>query len=157
MSPEHNSLLTYSRRDVDTGELTLIQVAFDNINGANGTGGAAAITITSNGEWAYIAAPGQQSISLFARDPDTGLLSLSRQLVVSDLTAPVRSMAVSLDQSLLFVATDQQLMIFGLDVEDFSPFRMMSSDSRLQFAAQDIAISPDSQDIYVTASGRPAA
>ena len=66
-----NSLVVFDI-DADTGDLSFRQQFTSGQGGVVGLLGGVHVEVSTSGEWAFVAAPGADSIAMFHRDPDTG-------------------------------------------------------------------------------------
>lgn len=77
-----NALVTFDRNPI-TGELTFVDAMYDGQDGVDGLQGALgthSVTLSPDGANVYVAASTDDSISVFKRDPLTGVLSFSQLL-----------------------------------------------------------------------------
>jgi len=71
---DDNAIATFAR-DTDTGELSLVQVLFDDTDGVNGLGDPNWVTVSPDGRHVYVAAGQDDALGVFSRDEVTGELS----------------------------------------------------------------------------------
>ena len=75
-----HALVTFTR-DAVNGKLTQIDEIQDGVDGATGLGTPEGVEVSSDGKNVYVADDGIDAISVYARDPATGLLTYrSRQM-----------------------------------------------------------------------------
>ncbi len=76
VASQSDSALTVFTRNTSTGQLTLVEIQKDGVNGATGLGGASALAITSDGSRVYVVGSSDNALTAFARNADTGVLTL---------------------------------------------------------------------------------
>ena len=69
--------LTVFYRDQTTGQLTFVEVLWNNRNGITGLDGAGSIAVSPNGDHICVAGSANNAITVFSRDHSTGLLTLT--------------------------------------------------------------------------------
>lgn len=69
-----NSIVVFER-DETTGGLSFIESQTDNINGIDGLEGANSLVISSDGEYIYVTGDKDESIAVFKRDVNTGMMT----------------------------------------------------------------------------------
>lgn len=109
------------RRDPATGLLTQIQTLQDNVQGVDGLGGAAGVTVSKDGKWVYVIAKSDNSLAVFARNPLNGTLTFVQVLKdnisgVDGLASPT-AVAASPNGPWIFVTSsgDNSLAVFRQD------------------------------------------
>jgi 6-phosphogluconolactonase (cycloisomerase 2 family) len=104
--------LSAFERDPVTGELALIDVQVDGVNGADGLNGGRAIVISPDGRDVYtLGGSGPEKIGHFHRDANTGVLTFAATYVVYHNGG----MAISPDGAHLYVSQYLGIAIFGRD------------------------------------------
>jgi len=73
-----DGVLVYSR-DTTTGALTYLQSFVDGIGGVNGLDQAIDLRVSPDGEHVYVVAFGDSAVTIFDRDPGTGLLTFQSE------------------------------------------------------------------------------
>ena len=68
-----NALVVLSRDD-DSGTLTSIQVLLDGENGVDGLNRANSVGVSPDGNHVYVASTGDNAVSVFSRDSESGQL-----------------------------------------------------------------------------------
>jgi 6-phosphogluconolactonase (cycloisomerase 2 family) len=64
--------LSVFSRDIDSGSLTQAQVFFDGADGVDGLNYAASVVVSPDGKSIYVAAPHDNTLGVFSRDPSSG-------------------------------------------------------------------------------------
>jgi len=107
-------------REAGTGLLSGIELFRDGVGATAGLQGAAAVTVSPDGQRVY--AVGQQAMAVFSRSPDTGRLVFVESksyfaATVDCPPAPASAIAVSPDHQFLFVArsADAAVAVFRRD------------------------------------------
>lgn len=147
-------------RDPQRGTLIPTGVLRDGVGSADGLNQVRGISISHDGNTVYIAAYDDDSIAVFDRDPDSGLLTFVQ--ILGDGSGSVRgldgaySVAVSNDGKRVYAA--------GLESSSLVVFERDTATGRLDFVdafvdgdgaidglhgALRVAISPDSANVYV--------
>jgi hypothetical protein len=112
-----NALVVFQRNRQD-GRLSFLQVLTDGVAGVDGLAGASEVTVFPDDSTVAVAAPDDNALSLFTRDPQSGLLTFDR--VARDGTdgayglAGAASVSASQDSRFLYVAAsvDNALTVF---------------------------------------------
>jgi uncharacterized repeat protein (TIGR01451 family) len=76
-----DSALVALSRDMSTGLLTFIATYQDGVSTINGLGGARALTLSPQGKTIFVASTNDNALSMFSRDPSTGLLNFNTAVV----------------------------------------------------------------------------
>lgn len=74
VASEYGNSVAVFAREPATGSLTIEQTLFDGVNGIEGIGGAAGVTVSRDGEYVYVAGYGSDAIAVFSREDITGEL-----------------------------------------------------------------------------------
>lgn len=115
-----NSLAVFSR-DAGTGALTFVQSLFDGVGGVDGLDAAADVVVSPDGEHVYVAAEEDDSVTVFARDAGTGMLTFVQALFdgVGGITrlADARGIAMRPDGSIVTVTSqgNNAVVVFARD------------------------------------------
>jgi 6-phosphogluconolactonase (cycloisomerase 2 family) len=147
-------------RDPQRGSLDPVAVLRDGVGGADGLDFVSAIAISPDGRHAYVAASFDQSLAVFDRDADSGLLTFAQ--ILRDGSGPVRgldgprSVAVSRDGRRVYVAgwESSSLVVFSRDMAtgriDFVD-AFFDGDGAVDGlgGATQVAVSPDGANVYV--------
>src|SRR5437764_20391 len=161
-----DALAVFSR-DVDTGALTFVQAKNDGVGKVNGLDGAEGIAISPDGAHVYVAGRNDDSLVVFDRNPETGMLT-SVQLLedgvggVNGLNG-ADAVAVSPDGTHVFVtgSVDNALAVFERDPATGT----LTYVERLRdgiagvdglHKAQAVAVSPDGASVYAAGSADTA-
>ena len=76
VASDDGSALAGFSRDGTTGALTFLEAHIDGVSGADGLLFASHVAMSPDGRNLYVTAPGESAISVWDRDPATGLLTL---------------------------------------------------------------------------------
>jgi 6-phosphogluconolactonase (cycloisomerase 2 family) len=155
--------LTVFSRDPSTGRLSFVQVVDDDDAGIDGLAGARAVALSPDGLHLYAAASGDDAITVFRRDPATGVLAFieTHEDEVGGVTSleGARGLAVSPDGAHVYAAASVDSAITG--------FRRNPATGRLSLGevlrdevagastldgARAVALSPDGLHLYAAAS-----
>jgi DNA-binding beta-propeller fold protein YncE len=149
-------------RDPGTSELAFAQVLQDGVDaGNNGLLGAQVVAVSPDGQHVYVTARRGDTITVFGRDSETGMLTFADQLrgKVGDTTANLdgaHGLAISPDGQHIYVASDNADMLLSL--------RRDSQAGTLAFIEEladnvdgvdgiengwSVAVSPDGLSVYV--------
>src|SRR5262245_10571889 len=159
---KENAVSVYDR-DPSTGAMTQIQVLRDGEDGGPGLAGARGVTLSGDGLFVYVAAGVDDALTVFSRDPATGLLSFVQ--VVEDNAAGVNgldgaaSIAITSDGTSLYVAgsVDKAVSVYrGNPVTGLVSFQEIHREGVAGVTGTDhartVAISPDGQNVYSAGS-----
>lgn len=149
-------------RDLQRGSLTATGLLRDGVDGADGLDAIRGLSISPDGRNLYVAASDDDSIAVFDRNSDLGLLTFAQ--ILRDGSGPVRgldgaySVAVSSDGKRVYTAS--------ADSSSMVVFARHTATGRLEFVeafvegdaaldglggAHQVAISPDNANVYVAA------
>jgi 6-phosphogluconolactonase (cycloisomerase 2 family) len=159
---EHDAIAVYSR-NVDTGQLSLVEMVQSGVNGVAGLTELTGITVSPDNKSVY-AVNVWHTLAVFSRDPGTGALTFVQALergvdgIANDLLG-VHVVVVSPDGQHVYVAARRNgsITVFGRNPDT----GRLTSIERLQsrvgdspvynlYGARGLAISPDGRHIYVT-------
>ena len=111
-------------RNLTTGALIFVALVQDEINGVEGIYGASAISISTDGNYLYVAGTDDDAVALFSRDRITGRLTFVEMhqdgMGGVDGLGGVRAVTVSTDGNHLYTAGeyDSAVAVFSLDSDD---------------------------------------
>ncbi len=152
-------------RDSSTGALIFKDILKQGQYAIVGLGGAAAVTISHDGKYAYCAAVDDKAISWFARDSATGALTWKGHLQNGqngiEGIEDVRAVAISPDGASLYTGggrTDftiaHQIHWFDLNVSTGEPSYRGFLKRADNVYIWSIAVSPDGKHVYVPSSAQ---
>ena len=148
-------------RDPGTGALTFAQVLERDVDGiANDLLGVHVVVVSPDNQHVYVAARRNASVSVFGRNPDTGVLTFVERLQTRVGDSPVnnlngvRSLAISPDGQHVYVATSDMLLGLSRDpqagtltlIQEFTD--NINGVDGLE-SGWSVAVSPDGQNVYV--------
>jgi len=148
-------------RNAATGRLTFIEALFEGTD-VTGLARPAAVVVNADGKFAYVASF-DQDITVFSRNATTGKLSFVQAANV--LPGGPTAMAISPDGAELYVASFLSGAVSELDVfaRAAATGTVMFSENHLNgdgvvglHGADAVAVSPDSQHVYVSGSADSA-
>jgi uncharacterized repeat protein (TIGR01451 family) len=161
-----NAIVVFTR-DTTTGQLTLVEIQQDGLNGGNGLGGASSLAISADNLRLYVTGFRDNALSVFDRDVNSGVLTflqLQQDGVngVDGLAGPT-SVTVSQDNIFIYAtgSSDHAVAIFtrnpslGELAYVGSLTNSVGGTSGLN-GAYDVAISPDNQHLYVASNSDSA-
>jgi 6-phosphogluconolactonase (cycloisomerase 2 family) len=158
---ENDAIAVYSR-NVDTGQLTLVEMVQNGVNGVSGLTAVTGITVSPDNKSVY-AVNVWYTMAVFSRDPGTGALTFAQVLergidgVANDLLG-VHVVVVSPDNRHVYVAArrNDSVSVFGRNPDTGTLAFIERLQSRVGdttvtnlVSAHGLAISPDGQHIYV--------
>ncbi len=171
VSPDGRNLYTLSSsthslalfgRDADSGELTFLGSFRDGQAGANRIREPSCLAVSPDGTQVYVTSRRDDALTVFARDPETGLLEVSAEFV--DNTAGVDGLdgasfvAVSPDGASVYVssATDDAVAVFGRQQNGMLTFLEVFFNGAGNVidgleGASSLSVSPDGLRVYAAA------
>jgi 6-phosphogluconolactonase (cycloisomerase 2 family) len=147
-------------RNITTGVLTFVEAHKDGLNGVDELDGAISVTVSSDGKNIYVAAPIDDAVTVFSRNPTTGALTFLESLKDGvngiDGLDGVSSVTVSPDGNHLYsvAITGDSVAVFNRNPTTGSlTFVEAHKDDTngvdgLNFA-RSVTASPDGKHIYV--------
>ena len=149
-------------RDGSTGRLTFVQAVVDGTDGISGLSGALDVAISADGARLYASGWFDDSLVVFSRNPDTGVLTY-RQTLLDDTNGVdgllgAFSLVVSPDDTHVYVAGeyDNGVGIFAwndgvqqLEFVDMQQDRYQDADGL--HGVVSVAVSPDGRHVYTAA------
>ena len=151
--------LTVYDRDTETGELAQTQLFSNGISGITSMSRASSVAVTADGTGVYVTADEGDSVTIFSREPGTGLLTYVEAIVDGagvDTLQATRAVVVSPDGNHVYVAatSDSALTVFSRDTGTQALTYVESHvhttgvvDGLLN--ANDVTVSPDGAFVYV--------
>jgi 6-phosphogluconolactonase (cycloisomerase 2 family) len=148
-------------RDLNNGQLTLIQVLKDGQDGVEGLNGARSVTVSTDGQSVYVASSLNDTVAMFERDPNSGQLTPIQVLKdgqdgVEGLDGAI-SVTVSTDGQSVYVASynDDAVAMFERDSNSgLLTFIQVFKDGQNGVEGLDgaysVTVSTDGQSAYVT-------
>ncbi len=149
------SVIAFSR-NIDSGQLTHLATYRDGESGIDGIAQAIALTFTDDGSQLYVAGPNDNAVSVFQRNPTSGLLSFSEAhfdgIDGVDGIAGAFDVVLSPDSQYLYVAgsLDNAVAIFKRDNAGLLNYVEQAGVTGF---TQSLAISPDGEYLYCLADG----
>jgi 6-phosphogluconolactonase (cycloisomerase 2 family) len=159
---ENDAIAVY-RRDTNTGQLSLLEMVQNGVNGAAGLTALTGVTVSPDNKSVY-AVNIWHTMAVFSRDPAAGALTFVQALengidgINNDLLG-VHVAVVSPDNQHVYVAArrNDSVSVFGRDPDTGALVLIERLQSRVGDSpvtnlsgARGLAISPDGQHIYVT-------
>ncbi|KKN79886.1 hypothetical protein LCGC14_0335140, partial [marine sediment metagenome] len=152
------SLVVFSR-DAATGRLTHVQTLYDNQDGVDGLAGVGDLLVSPDGLQVYTAYPGDSAVSVFDRDPVTGLLTYVTSYVDGqggiDGLAATRALAISPDGRHVLAGghDDNALVVFERDLDTgLLALQEIHQDGVAGvdglYGISDVSVSPDGLYVY---------
>lgn len=150
-------------RNITTGQLTLIEVHKDGLNGIDGLDGANSVTISTDGGYVYVLANGDNSITTFRRDTFSGTLHFVEVLKdslngITGLNSP-KSLAVSSagDRVYVTASAEHALVVFARDPSTgrlafIETVRDGDNGVNYLDGVESVILSPDDRYLYAVAS-----
>jgi len=161
-----NALVIFTR-DTTTGQLTLVEIQQDGLNGGDGLGGASGLAISADNLRLYVTGFQDNALSVFDRDVNSGALTflqLQQDGVdgVEGLAGPT-SVTVSQDNIFIYAtgSSDNAVVIFTRNPALGELAYVGSLTNGIAginglAGAYDVAISPDNQHLYVVSNSDSA-
>ncbi len=160
LASSNDSALVVFRRDAAVGTLTLAQVLQDGVAGVDGLEGAFSVAVSPDGNHVYVAGKNENALSIFQRNPASGILSyltiLRDGVGGMEGLGGVSGLAFSRDGVYLYVAADldTSLSLFECNVNSGGltyreTHRRGVNGVQGLWGAQSVAASPDEGHIYV--------
>jgi len=156
-SSNDDAVVVFSR-DALTGRLAFLELHVDGRHGVNGLEGAAALALSPDGQYLYVVGLQDNALTVFARDPATGLLTF-RQMRrhgegVQGLVEP-RSVTVSPDGAYVYAAgsVSNTVAVFGRSPSGALVFVEAKEDGVGAdgiLYTNDVLVSPDGAHLYAT-------
>jgi trimeric autotransporter adhesin len=155
-----NAVVVFTR-DTGTGEITLVEIQQDGVNGGDGLGGASAIAISPDNRRVYVTGNQDNALTVFDRDVNTGALTFLQMQQddaggVNGLKAAT-GVAVSPDNLFIYVtgSADNAIAVFTRNaaVGEIGYVGLYENGTAGIIGltgAYGIAISPDNNHLYVT-------
>jgi uncharacterized repeat protein (TIGR01451 family) len=145
-----NAVVVFTREQT-TGQLTLVEIQQDGINGGDGLGGANALAMSSDNLRLYVTASQDNAITVFARDVNSGVLTFLG-MQQQGLTTPTQ-VALSQDNVFIYVTNSNSVSRFTRNPiqGELAYVDTLSSSEEIAAlsGAQSITISPDNNHAYV--------
>ena len=163
VTSETDDSVTVFNRDEGTGLPHLVEVVRDDLGEVNGLDGASHISLSPDGQYAYVAGFNHSAVAVFSRDSSTGMLTFvevqkAEPSGVQDL-GHVEVIAISPDGKYLYTGSfDGTLVVFSRNVDTgrltFVEVYRDNHDGIDGISwVRDIAISPDNKHVYTTSFG----
>ncbi|MFO0937119.1 MAG: beta-propeller fold lactonase family protein [Gemmataceae bacterium] len=157
-NPAEDSVFAYSR-DTTTGNLTLVQVLTDGVNGVDGLAGASSIVIRSDSSQngVYVIGEDENAIANFQRNASTSQLTYLSRYTHADLKGP--SSMTLLSGGALYVTSANNGKLFSLSVSGGT----VTQNAIVTDGLGDVtgmsnpvatAVSPDGKSLYVASENR---
>ncbi len=158
--PDENAVAVF-RRNVLTGELTLLQVLEDESGGITNMNYPLALTVSPNGKQVYVTSFGDNAINVFNRDLATGMLSYAEAQVegvagVSGLLGGYTPTVSPDGQNVYVCGSDASaLVVFNRDLASggltyMTTYTDDSGGIDGLGGTQTVVVSPDGNYVYVT-------
>ncbi len=170
LSPDERHLYTASfndhalnlfERNLNTGDLSFVANYKNGVNGIAGLGGTKSVIVAPDGRHVYASAESESAIAIFERDHQTGLLQQAGKVEnytgnIDDLNDPLKLQMTNDGNYLLVVCPSANaLLVFKRNVVNGNlNLHQTIKDGVLGIGnmtyPQDVEISPDQQNIYVS-------
>jgi len=158
-----NAVVVFTR-DTATGEITLVEIQQDGVNGGDGLGGASAIAISPDNRRVYVTGNQDNALTVFERDVNTGALSFlqMQQDDVGSVNGLKGATDVTVSQDNLFIyvtgSGDNAIALFTRNAElgeigFVGLYENGTAGINGLNGAYGIALSPDNTHLYVTGNG----
>ena len=152
-----NAVVVFTREPT-TGQLTLVEIQQDGINGGDGLGGANALAMSTDNVRLYVTASQDNAITVFARDVNSGVLTFLG-MQQQGLTTPTQ-VALSRDNAFIYVTSSHSISRFTRNPTqgELAYIDTLSSSDGIAdlSGAQSITISPDNNHAYIASKDSSA-
>jgi len=153
-------------RDPGTGELSFVEVHFDDVAGIDGLDRASDVALSPGGEHVYVAGRSDNAVAVFDRDAGTGAVTFVEAVVNNQGGVVGIGGAVGVDVS----PDGAHVYVAGSSTDTVAVFSRNPATGQLVFVeshlddfgaeglegAHDVAVSPDGASVYVVGSEEDA-
>lgn len=140
-------------RDTDTGLLTHVSSITDggtdaDSNAVNNIAGTVGLAASSDGEFIYVASRNDDSVSVFARNRNTGKLTLVQEMIDGTTLNLARFLALSPDGASLYVGGGEGIVVYSVNTTTGLLSHVQDVAAATLSDMREIAITPDGQYLY---------
>ena len=152
-----NAVVVFTREPT-TGQLTLVEIQQDGINGGDGLGGANALAMSTDNVRLYVTASQDNAITVFERNINSGVLTFLG-MQQQGLTTPTQ-VTLSRDNVFIYVTSSNSISRFTRNPTqgELAYIDTLSSSDGITdlSGAQSIMISPDNNHAYLASKDSSA-